>query len=139
MLSDPLSEKFRRWASLKHQSEIASKEMNRLRDDLMETVIAEGSQDEKGNTHFELPATIDVAGREYRGIKREVRVSTTLNEDRALAMIDEKRLGTEVVNLVPQIDMDALYAAYQRGKLTEEEIDSLFDVKRTYAFKAVSA
>jgi hypothetical protein len=137
-MDDDTSEKFRQWATLKAQTETMSSRMNKLRDSLMETVMAEGSQDEKGNQHFDLPAPIEVAGKTFKGIKREARVSTVLNEERAFELIDAKGLASEVVKFVPQVDMDALYAAYQRGKLTSDEIDGLMDTKKTFAFKAVA-
>lgn len=138
MESDETSEAFRQWATLDAQVKNMESRRNRLRERLMETVITNGFTDEKGNTFFDLPATIEVAGKKFKGIKREARVTTTVNEERALALAEAKGILNEVVVMVPQIDLDALYAAYQRGKITADEIDSVNDTKKSFAFKPVA-
>lgn len=134
-----LSEKFRRWAFLKENVvEPAQREMNKLRDPLMSHVSIHGDADEKGSQFWSFPQPVCVGDREYKGIKREARVSTTLNEDAAIQLAEDKKLPGVVI-LVPQVDQDALYAAYQRGQITEAELDGLFEIKTTYAFKPASS
>lgn len=138
MQADPVSEKFRQWATRKALVEFETSQMNRLRDELMEIVIARGDQDEKGNTHFSLSESVIVGDKEFKGIKREARTITTLNKERAIDLARTKGLH-KVVVLVPEVDQDELYAAYQRGEISEEEVDDCFDVKKTFAFKSVAA
>lgn len=133
------AEKFRQWAHLKAQQELVSSRMNRLRDDLMATIQASGDRDERGNFYLALPVPITVGDKEYNSIKREARTTTTLNEDAAIALARNKGLENELIVQEPHIDLDALYAAWQRGKITEEELDGLFEKKTTYAFKSVSS
>lgn len=135
---DELSEKFRQWAVLKAQNDLTVTRMNKLRDGMMETVIASGDRDEKGNTHLPLPVEIKVGDKIYKAIKREARVSTTLNEDLAMAMAHNKGLQDDLIVHEPHIDIDALYAAYQRRQISEEELDGLFETKTSYAFKPVA-
>lgn len=137
MPPDDLSDKFRRWAFLRGQSDITSAQMNKLRDELMAHAAAQGDHDERGNSHLSL--AIEVGGKSFSGIKREARTSTTLNKERALEMAYTKGLQDELIVHEPCIDTDALYAAWQRGKITERELDGLFDTKTTFAFKAVSS
>lgn len=136
---DDLSEKFRQWAHLKAQNDTVTTRMNKLRDDLMAAVIANGDRDERGNTHLPLPVVINVAGKEYNAIKRESRTTTTLNEEAAMALANEKGLADDLIVHEPHIDVDALYAAWQRGKISETELDGLFEKKTTYAFKPVTS
>lgn len=134
-----LTEKFRQWASLRAQNDLVSSRMNKLRDDLMAAVIADGDQDERGNTHLTLPTPVSVGEKQFSGIKREARTTVTLNDERAMALAHEKGLQSELIIHEPRIDLDALYAAWQRGKITEEELDAVFDTKTTYAFKTVTS
>lgn len=136
---EELSLKMRQWAQLRAQTDLISSRMNRLRDDLMEAALAGGDQDERGNIHLPLPAPITVGDKTYSAIKREARKSTTLNEERALALAHELGLQNELITHEPRIDVDKLYAAWQRGRITEEQIDGLYDDKVTYAFKPVAS
>ncbi|MFE6739783.1 hypothetical protein [Streptomyces tubercidicus] len=137
MASDPLSEKLRQWALLKQASVDLSSRMNKLRDELMDTVDRDGDRDEKGSSHLRLTNELEVGGKFFRGLKREARTSTVLNEERALEMVVAKGLENDVVVNVPTIDLDALYEAYQQRKLTQGELDSLFDTRTSFAFKPV--
>ncbi|MFH9606839.1 hypothetical protein [Streptomyces sp. NPDC017448] len=132
---DPTAEKVRQWALLRQQNKLLTTRMNKLRDELMEVILLRGDQDEKGSTRLSLTSPVVVGEKTYDELKREARISTTLNEDRALALAVEKNIQAEVVVQVPTIDMDALYEAHASGKVSEEEIDSLFDTTVNYAFK----
>jgi hypothetical protein len=138
MESHPISEKFRQWKTFKDRADLETSRANRLRDDLMVTVVEQGDKDEKGNIHYSLPSRVEVGGTQYKGIKREARTTTTLNSERALELAESKGIRNEVVRMVEEFDPDAFYAAYQRDKLTADEVDSVFDTKTTYAFKPVA-
>ncbi|MFE9834057.1 hypothetical protein ACFYP4_02740 [Streptomyces sp. NPDC005551] len=139
MQPDPYVEKLRQWALLKAQVNTQTTRMNKLRDDLMETVTRDGDRDETGSVHWKLPSEFEVAGKTFTGIKREARTSTVLNEDRALDFAKERQIWDDVVVMTPTIDLDALYVAHQQNKLTEAELDGLFDTKVSYAFKPESS
>lgn len=139
MEQDSRSEKVRQWALLKAQNEATTTRMNKLRDDIMADIILHGDKDEKGSTSLRLSTPIVVGNKTYEELKREARISTTLNEERALELAAAKNIESDVVVHVPTIDMDALYAAHSDGRVSEEEIDALFDTKVTYAFKPKAA
>lgn len=134
-----LSEKIRQWATLKAQTDLVLARMNKLRDDLMATIEASGDRDEKGNSLLHLTAPISAGDKHITALKREARTTPTLNEERAMALAHEKGLEDKLIVHEPHIDMDALYAAWQRGTISESELDGLFDVKTTYAFKPVTS
>ncbi|MFJ1700375.1 hypothetical protein ACIOHC_35890 [Streptomyces sp. NPDC088252] len=135
MESDPRSEKVRQWALMKAQSDTMTTRMNKLRDDIMADIVLHGDKDETGSSSLRLSVPVVVGNKTYEELKREARISTTLNEERALALAKAKGIENDVVAHVPTIDMDALYAAHADGRVSEEEIDSLFDTKVSYAFK----
>ncbi|MFD4858453.1 hypothetical protein [Streptomyces atratus] len=135
MESDPRAEKVRQWALMKAQNETMTTRMNKLRDEIMADIVLYGDKDEKGSTSLRLNVPVVVGNKTYEELKREARISTTLNEERALVLAETKGIAHDVVVHVPTIDMDALYAAHADGRVSEEEIDALFDTKVTYAFK----
>lgn len=139
MEQDPLAEKFRQWAVRKQRVEVETTRMNKLRDSIVEEIILRGDRDEKGNTVLRLPTPVVVGDKSYEDLKREARISTTLSEERALALAKDKGLEAEVVVHTPTIDLDALYAVHADGRLTEAEIEALFDTKVSYAFKPKAA
>lgn len=133
--ADPYAEKFRQWATLKNQVDKTTSRMNHLRDDLMKHVSEVGDQDERGNSYYALPQPIEVDGVEYRGIKREARTSTVLNHERALAFAAEQGLEDEIVEYVPQIVQESLYDLYAQDRVSQTQLNSLFDTKTSHAFK----
>lgn len=135
---DELSDKFRQWAILKQQNTLVQARMNSLRDDLMAAVAANGDQDERGNTYLPLATTVNVGDQEYSAIKREARTATLLNEERALALAEHLGIHEAIVQR-PHIDVDALYAAWQREQISEEQLQGLFDTTVTHAFKPVAS
>lgn len=139
MQPDPTVEKFRQWALWKQRVDTEITRLNRLRDELMDVVIRDGDRDEKGSTFYALPMPLEAAGKNWKGIRREARTSVVLNEERALEFAKQNGLWDDVVEMVPTIDLDALYIAQQRGRITEEQLDSLFDTNTNYAFKPVAS
>jgi hypothetical protein len=135
---DPTTEKLRQWALRKKMIDTELTRLNKLRDELMDIVIRDGDRDEKGNTFYALPMPLEAAGKEWKGIKREARTSVVLNEERALEFVKAKGIEGVIVT-VESIDLDALYVAHQQRQVTEAELDSLFDVKTTFAFKPVAS
>jgi hypothetical protein len=62
------------------------------------------------------------------------KVSNPLNAELAEKIITEKGLLDECMPFVRKLDQDALMAAYYKDLLTEEEIESMFPEKVSYAF-----
>lgn len=134
---DDVSKKFGLWAHKKSYVDLEIARMNKLRDDLMGAVMELGDKDERGSMHLVLPSPIQVGDKTYEAIKREARTSTTLNEQAALDLAHNKGLQATLIKLEQHINVDALYAAWQRGLISEAELDALYESKTTYAFKPV--
>ena len=62
------------------------------------------------------------------------KVSKSLDAALAEKIITEKGLLDDCMPFVRKLDQDALMAAYYKDQLTEEEIESMFPEKVTYAF-----
>lgn len=71
------------------------------------------------------------------GIERKRRVSQPLNEDRAMALVKEKGLLDECTEVVVVLNEDAILAANYGGKITDEELEGLYDESESFAFYLV--
>lgn len=117
----------------------------RLRDNykfsLREWLMQDGEVDENGHRwlHFDDPLTI--GGKTWRGICAQRRLSPSIDMDATEALAKAKGLYDEVFPVVSvrQFDEDALYAANQRGLISDEELDALIEENETYAIVPVKA
>jgi hypothetical protein len=131
-------EKLRLWVHLRTQMERTQGQLNHLRDELNAHVDQFGYSDESGHLRLEIDRPFEFGGKRYEGIKRERRVSRTLNEERAQSLAQAKGLLERLFPMRPVLDADELYVLYEEGLLTENEIDDLFDARVTWAFKPQS-
>lgn len=67
-------------------------------------------------------------------LKRERRVSQSLDMDAAIVILTQKGLAERCIKPVPTIAEDEVMAALYEGKLTEEDVDTMFPKKVTWAF-----
>ncbi len=100
-----------------------------LRDRLAETVEKYGQADDYGHIFLDLPEKVA----NVVGFKRERRVSTRINEDRAEELLKRKKLWDECTTTITVIDEEKLAKAVFNKKLSEDEFDSLRDVNVNYA------
>ena len=77
--------------------------------------------------------------REVTGIRRVRRESTTLNAERAMELLDRKGkdMVAECTVTHVEIDEDAILAANFEGRITDEEMASLWDKSENHAFYLV--
>lgn len=68
------------------------------------------------------------------GCERRERTSTTLNEEKAMALIKKKKLEEECTEVVTVVSEDAILAANYQGKITDKELAGLYEEHTTYAF-----
>lgn len=135
---DPVLQTVVQFLDLKARVEQETQERDRLRDELKAYVeTTHDVTDVDGHQYRELSSPVTVAGKTYKTLKRERRVSTTLNEDRLLELAHEKGFTDRVIKTMEYVDQDEIYVLYQEGKLTEEELDSLFDRNITWAFRPI--
>lgn len=70
---------------------------------------------------------------DVRVIKQR-RVSKTLDMDTAEEILTRKGIKDACIKMVPTLDEAAIMSAFYEGHLTEEDIDSMFPAKESYAF-----
>jgi hypothetical protein len=82
-------------------------------------------------------ATGKMTEKEVVGIKRQRRETTTLNVERVMKLLDDKDLVADCTTTEVVLNEDAVLAANFEGKITDEEMASLWDTSETFAFYLV--
>lgn len=131
-------ERFRQWAGIKNEVTFLKNRQDKLRDELMTVVQSDGEPDDKGNVFLPLPTEVEVGGKKYGNLKAERRASSVFMEDKAEELLSGKGLLERAQKTIVVLDHDEVYLMHQEGLITEEEIDSLFQEKVTYAFVPVA-
>ena len=108
-----------------------------LRDWLME----EGEVDENGHRWLNFDAPLTVENRTWRAICAQRRIASSIDLDATETMCKELGLYDKVFPVVQvrQFDEDALYAANQRGEITDEQLDALITETETFAIVPVKS
>jgi len=127
---DPLIQKFRDFISFKTRIDSLTKEQNALKEELNQYVIENGVEDDRGHINFELPEEVDG----FRRLQRQRKVSLGLDMDAAILILTKKGLADRCIKSIPTVAEDEVMAALYEGKLTEEDIDTMFPKKVTWAF-----
>lgn len=120
----------REYVFLKKKIDDLAKEQNSIKARLSDMVDAEGESDDKGHLWYKLPEEVEG----YVSLKRERRVSPGLDLEETTRILKEKGLETRCFRMEPVLDEDAVMACLYEGLLTEEEIDTMFPKKITWAF-----
>ena len=99
---------------------------------------------DKGSIFVDLPEVVHVGGKAYGGMEMRRSVSTSFNEEKAAALLERKskkdpKIVEEATSTVTYIDQDKIAALQQAGRITEKEVDSLFDDDESFAFWPVEA
>lgn len=120
-----VTEYIRLKASIKAM-EARSKELHKV---LTDKIDEQGQEDSEGNWYLDLENPID--GFTY--IEKQRRASRKLNESVAETIITSLGLEDEVYEMVKTLSEEKLMAAYYDGKVTEEQLDSMFPVTIQWA------
>lgn len=125
------------WALLKKKVDADTRRMNLLRDSMMLIVADKGEVDEKGSLFLDVEP-ITVGDQTFGTIKRERRVSVSLDEDATETLLDSKGLLGRAQKTVVVLDHDEIYVLQQEGLITEAELDALFVERESWAFKPLA-
>ena len=120
------------FVSAKRTKADIDKRFNSLKTRLSEYVDENGDADENGHLWVELPANSPISS-----LKREKRVQRILDEDAAEALLKKKRIYKDCTTTITVLDEEKILAAHYQGKISEEELDTLYSENVTWAFKAV--
>jgi len=125
-----LIDKVRQYAAIKTQlAEIQERE-KALKAELRETVMELGEEDAKGS--FVLDISDEISG--VRKMIQQRRVSKTFDPDKAENLLTDKNLLERCTTMVPVLDEQEILAARYEDLLTDDDIDSMFPAKESYAF-----
>jgi hypothetical protein len=122
----------KQYSAIKDEVETLTKRQSELKSRLTQTIDEYGSADERG--HIVLSVPTDTSEEDDLTIMKQRRVSKNLDMDLAETILTKKGLKDKCIKMVPQIDEAAIMAAFYEGYLTEEDIDTMFPSKVTYAF-----
>jgi hypothetical protein len=158
---NPLVRKYSQFLALKAEVEDATPKLNNLKKELLQ-IVQEAKDvdiDDKGSKYLSLEQPLTINGKTYSAMKRERRTTKVFLVEKAEELMTEKGLYdkarvdefredilTQVDNFPQpvsvyvdiQLDQDEVYLAYQNDLLTEEEVDSLFEMSETFAFVPIS-
>lgn len=153
--TEPVATRAKMWLvqflMLKTEADRIGKRRDELKKRLTEVIEEEGYTDEKGSLYLDLDEPVEGAdGKTYEVLKWERRVSRSLNMDKGEALVlsktyidkadrQEYPLSKRCIVMVPMLDEEEVLKAYYDGIITEEEIDSIFDDRETFAFKPMEA
>lgn len=120
-----LTNEAKQYKSLKDQIKFLTDRLGEVKQRLNDAVKELGEVDGRGHITLELDDDIKVTNQR--------KVSKVLDNDTAMKILTEKNLLDDCAPLVRQVDQDAVMAAVYKGQLTEDEVDSMFPAKVTYA------
>lgn len=130
MDKDSIKSIVRQFVGLKDQVDIITKRQTDVKKQLLAIVEADGVEDDRGHISF----LIDDDETGVKAITKQRRVSKSLDIDAAETILTKKGIKDTCIKMMPILDEDAIMAAFYEGLLTEEDIDTMFPAKVTYAF-----
>lgn len=123
------------------EQERTGKQRDTYRDVLKRWLMTDGREDENGHRYLDFENDLTIEGKTYSGICAQRRLSSSIDLDKTEALAQELGIFDLVFPVVPvrQFDEDALYAANQRGLISDEQLDSLITENVTYAVVPVKS
>jgi len=126
---EPLRREVQQYVSLKDEVTSIESRVATLRKRILSAVEDMGETNEKGS----LVLPINDPTSNTTNIVKQRRVSKVFDEDKANDLLKEKGLFDSVTKTITVLDQDAVMAAYYDGKLTDEDIETMFPEKVTWA------
>lgn len=120
-----INETVKQYVALKEQIKFLNEREAELKKRLLTTVEELGEEDSKGHLILEVDGVT---------LTKQRKVSNPLDLEVAIPLLEQKNLKEQCTKTVEQIDQDKIIIAYSKGLLTEDEIESMFPKKITYAF-----
>lgn len=125
METTEIKEDIRQFLALKDNIDLLTKRQTDIKKRLTNSIDEFGSEDEKGHIILNV---------DDQQIMKQKRVSKSLDINAAEIILTKKGIKDTCIKMVPTIDEAAIMAAFYNGHLTEEEIDTMFPARVTYAF-----
>ena len=126
---DNFETQVREYVRLKASMKIMDARVKELNSKLTEQIELQGEEDSEGNLFLDLP--FDADG--FTKLEKQRRASRKLDETIAESILADIGIEDEVYDMVKTLSEEKLMAAYYDGKITEEQLDSMFPVKVSWA------
>jgi hypothetical protein len=122
--------------TLKRQGSVLNTRAEALKKKLKDWFTSTASDDvyenENGSKFYDFPETISDGKETYKGMELRRSVGTKFNEEAATKILQRKGVYNEA--LTPVLDQDKIYVLLQEGKITEKDIDKMFEETESFAF-----
>lgn len=126
---EPLRKEVQQYVFLKEEVTAIEARVGTLRKRILAAVDELGEANDKGS----LVLPIDDKVSNTASVIKQRRVSKVFDEDKANDVLKDKGLFESVTKTIVVLDQDAVMAAYYDGKLTDEDIESMFPEKVSWA------
>jgi hypothetical protein len=124
-----VTQQVRQYVGIKDELSLLTNRQNELKKRLMGT-LEEVDPDDSG--HRTIAISDDTLGQVK--VIRQRRVTKSLDIEVAEDILTKKGIKDTCLKMVPVLDEDAIMVAFYEGYLTEEDIDTMFPPKESYAF-----
>jgi hypothetical protein len=126
---DPIRREVQQYVTLKDEADAIGERVTTIKKRLTSYVEDLGETNEKGS--IVLPIGDERTG--TKSIVKQRRVSKVFDEATANNLLKDKNLFDSCTKTITVLDQDAVMAAYYEGKLTDEDIDTMFPEKVVWA------
>lgn len=121
---------------LKREAATITTRSNALKDRIKKWFLDEAGdevyENEQGSKFFDFSDTISDGKDDYKGMELRRQVSTTFNEEKAETIL--KRAGVYEEALSSYVDQDKIARLHQEGKITDKQLDDMFEESERFAF-----
>ena len=136
--------KLRQFLVLKQEADAISDRVGKIKKELSLDVERSGYEDDKGHIWFDLPEDVTVTDEDgkaitYTRVKREKRVGYRLDAAAAEKVLKKHHLFKDAeeggcLRTIQVLDEEEIRKAQFKGRLSDEEIDTIFPQSVTWAF-----
>lgn len=133
---DPV-QTFREHIVLKLQGATLTVRAEALKDRLKEKFsdFSNVYENENGSKFFDFPETITDGKNDYKGMELRRSAPVTFNEEKAELIL--RRAGVYEEALTPVIDQEKIARLQQEGKISESDMDEMFETGERWSFYPV--
>lgn len=115
--------------ALKDEADRIADRQKEVKSRIQEGIDSLGEEDGRGHIVVEIDDSVTGISK----VVRQKRVSKSLDIEIAEQVLAAKGLSERCFIMVPVLDEEAIMAAFYEGLLTEDDIDSMFPAKVTWA------
>lgn len=126
---EPLKKELQQYVVLKEEVSSLETRVGQIKKRIISAIEELGEANEKGS--LVLAVNDELSG--TASIVKQRRVSKVFDEETANKILKDKELFEECTQTIVVLDQDAVMGAYYTGKLTDEDIESMFPEKVSWA------